>query len=118
MIASDEAMTRTENKAELLISIVVFQEGDHFVARGLEHDICVQAATIPKLLTRFEKVALASYFACVAEGLEFATSFPPAAREFWDMFETARRGPPLTRAGAADAPLVIPQIRYIEGLAA
>ena len=113
-------MALKETKAELLISIVVFKDHDQFVAQGLEHDICVQAPSIPKLLNRFERVALASFFACAQEGLDFATSFPPASREFWDMFEKAReRRPPLGKSPEdRDTPLIIPQIRYIEGLAA
>jgi len=114
-------MAAKETRAELNISIVVFKEQDLFVAQGLEHDICVQAPTIPKLLKRFERVALASYFACIQENLDFNKSFPPAAPAFWEMFEKARRdGPPLGKSSAdgGDASIVIPQIRYIEGLAA
>lgn len=36
------------------IRVILFQEGDCWVAQGLEHDICVQAASLEELYGRFD----------------------------------------------------------------
>jgi hypothetical protein len=36
------------------IRVIFFQEGETWLAQGLEHDICVQAATLDELYGRFE----------------------------------------------------------------
>lgn len=36
------------------IRVIFFQEGESWLAQGLEHDICVQAPTVEDLFGRFE----------------------------------------------------------------
>jgi hypothetical protein len=36
------------------IRVILFKEGDSWVAQGLEHDICVQASTVKDLYGRFD----------------------------------------------------------------
>ncbi|HHY49948.1 MAG TPA: hypothetical protein GYA10_09395 [Alphaproteobacteria bacterium] len=36
------------------IRVILFKEGDAWLAQGLEHDICVQAPTMKELYGRFE----------------------------------------------------------------
>ncbi|NJM30563.1 MAG: hypothetical protein HC855_11070 [Rhizobiales bacterium] len=37
-----------------VIRVIFFQDGDAWLAQGLEHDICVQADTLDELYGRFE----------------------------------------------------------------
>ena len=36
------------------IRVIFFQEGEAWIAQGLEHDVCVQAPTLDELYGRFE----------------------------------------------------------------
>jgi hypothetical protein len=36
------------------LRVIVFKDGDLWLAQGIEHDICVQATTLPALKDRFD----------------------------------------------------------------
>ncbi len=62
--------------------VIVYKDGDAWIAQGLEHDICVQAATLDDLYGRFE----------VAMRLEDDESgglqrVPEAPRHYFDLWE-------------------------------
>jgi len=65
------------------IRVILFKDGDAWLAQGLEHDICVQAPTIKELYGRFEvAVHLESE---EPGGLDRIAAAP---RHFFDLWES------------------------------
>ncbi len=81
-------MATIQERMEL--RVVAYREDDHYVAQGLEFDICVQANTLEELQLRFDRAAFATLAVCVERGADPRDAVPKAPREFWDMFEDAR----------------------------
>lgn len=64
------------------IRVIVFKRGEHWLAQGLEHDICAQATSLDKLFARFDlTVSLESE---LDGGLE---RIKPAPEQFFDMWD-------------------------------
>jgi hypothetical protein len=104
-------------KAKIDVRVVAYKEGDTYVAQCLEHDICVQAPTLSALQRRFDKVIIASFCACSENNTAFNDAFPPAPREFWDMYDRAETLVGLTDEDSRpgdDLPLVVPKVRLLE----
>ncbi|GBF56452.1 hypothetical protein PbB2_00108 [Candidatus Phycosocius bacilliformis] len=60
------------------LRVVVFREEEVFVAQCLEHDICVQADSLPKLQERFEATLILE-----GKGLEAIDPAPARFHEIW-----------------------------------
>lgn len=63
------------------IRVIVFQEGDAWLAQGLEHDICVQASTLDDVYGRFE---VAVRLECDEGSLAHIEAAPVHFFELWD----------------------------------
>jgi hypothetical protein len=102
------------------IRVVVYREGDHYVAQGLEFDICVQAGSLDELQERFSRTAFATLAVCLERGTDPREAVPRAPAEFWEMFEEAKVQ--LTRADVRSqqdhSPVVVPAFRWHERRAA
>jgi hypothetical protein len=68
------------------IRAVAFENGDHWVAQCLEHDIATQARTLDELLYELERILVAHMVG--AGAAPFAT-IPKAPQAFWQMYEAA-----------------------------
>lgn len=65
------------------IRVILFKDGDAWIAQGLEHDICAQAPSMNELYGRFEvAVHLES------EEVGGLDRIPPAPAKFHEMWET------------------------------
>lgn len=110
-------------KQHMEIRVIAYREGDHYVAQGLEFDICVQAKTLEELQVRFDRAAFATLAICRERGTDPREAVPQAPREFWEMFEEARVLLAMTTHEhfaeiSASAPAFVPAFRWHERLAA
>lgn len=69
------------------LRVVVFREGDSWIAQCLEHDICSQASSVTELHTRFVRTLFANVAVCIELGREPLQGIGAAPRRYWDMFE-------------------------------
>jgi hypothetical protein len=60
------------------LRVVVFREEDLYVAQCLEHDICVQADSLPKLQKRFEATLRLE-----GDDLDLIDPAPPRFHDLW-----------------------------------
>lgn len=64
----------------------MFRSGDHWLAQGLELDICVQGSTRDIACSRFRKTLRAAIFIRFQEAIE---PIKPAPKKFFDDYEKA-----------------------------
>ena len=74
-------------RADVSVSVVAFQEGDHWIAQCVEYDICVSGKTWQRAKDRIERAIAET--ACIngefgTPGLE---GIPPAPTRFRALFE-------------------------------
>ena len=67
------------------IRVVVFKEGDNWIAQCLEHDICVQAADLDTLRDRVDVAINAEHEHCVSSGKDGFSAIPPAPEHFFSL---------------------------------
>lgn len=79
-------MTEAKNDG---LSIVVFKDGDMYVAQCVEHDICAQAADVKTLRHRMDAAIDAERDYARSRGKTLADTVAPAPKHFADMFEKA-----------------------------
>jgi hypothetical protein len=68
------------------IRVIAFQEGEHWVAQCLEHDICAIAHDLETLKYRVEVAVEAERLLCQEKGTDL-DSLPEAPKYFFDKWE-------------------------------
>jgi hypothetical protein len=76
----DPSIWRTTMKDDK-IRVIVFQEGEAWIAQGLERDICVQASSLDDVYGRFE---VAVRLECEDGSLDHIDAAPLHFQELWD----------------------------------
>ena len=71
------------------INAVIYQDGDDWIAQGIEHDICAQGRSIQEARRAFEESVVGMALFGVASGKRPLSDIPPAPEEFHAMFEKA-----------------------------
>src|SRR5207244_11393778 len=74
----------------LTIRVLVFREGDWWIAQCLEHDICIQARTVEDIRPELERVLTAHYLLTESSKTPFH-GMPRAPQVFWDRYEDAKQ---------------------------
>ena len=69
------------------LRVVVFKDGDVYVAQCLEHDICAQAADIKSLRDRIDAAVDAEREYARALGKNLSESVAPAPKYFFEMWD-------------------------------
>lgn len=86
-----------EREAFVTINAVIFPDPDTnvWVAQCLDYDICVQADTLEEVHDAFEKALAATAFTSIMLGQKPFDGIEQAPKKFWDMFDHAKKSPPL-----------------------
>ena len=79
-------MSKTENDE---FRVVVFKEGDTFIAQCLEYDICAQAGDVKTLRHRMDATIEAERDFARSNGKTLIESIDPAPKHFFDMWDKA-----------------------------
>lgn len=74
---------------KILLSIVVYEDGDLWVAQAVEHDIAARAATADEVPRAFERALLAHLTINRKLGRDALEGIAPAPPEFRVLFEKA-----------------------------
>ena len=79
------------------LNVVVFEDGDIWVAQGIEFDIAARANKTSELPRAFERALVANLATNHALG-HALNRIPPAPQRYWELFEKAQfdlknRGP-------------------------
>ena len=93
------------------VSAVAWQEGDQWVAQGIEYDIVAHAADVASLPQAFEDAVVENAFISIHLGRKPLEGIKPGPAKYRDMFEQARTmlsSVPRVRA-ASQVP--VPEIR-------
>lgn len=98
------------------INVVLYQEGSHWIAQGLEYDITAQAPSLPELRERFAVKVAAEVAISVELKREPLEGIDPAPAHFWRMFDKARmtvetESPPFALQGGAACPRIVPRMK-------
>jgi hypothetical protein len=80
-------MTR---KAQIVVSVIAFQEGDWWTAQCLEYDIAAQAKTFSDLRYEMDRVFVSHIAVSQELGKEPFAGIAPAPGKYWKMFEEAK----------------------------
>jgi hypothetical protein len=102
---------------QIQIRAVIFQESAQmWCAQCLEHDVSVQADSLPRLVNVLGDTLVSYVELAVIEGREPFDGMPPAPREFFDMFARAHEMPNSNPQviKLVDAPKIVPEIRVLE----
>lgn len=71
------------------IKVLVFPEGDYYVAQCLEYDIAVQARTMSKLKERLEETLSAYVILAKEHGDEPFSNLESAPADYWRQWDSA-----------------------------
>jgi len=71
------------------LSVLIFQDGDDFVAQCVEHDIASQGVSPSEALYDFERVLIGHILLAVEDRTGFE-NIPPAPSEFREWYNEAR----------------------------
>ena len=101
------------------ICVLLLQEGEWWSAQCLEHDVAVQARSLPELRTELERVLLLHVLAALEEGRKPFSEIGPAPGKYWDMFAAAKlrvEGDelPFRLPDAVDFPPILPRLKIAE----
>lgn len=77
--------------SQFSVSVLLFQEGNLWVAQGLEHDIAAQGATIGDAKRSFERVFVGQILVDIHHDKEPLSGIQAAPKKYWDMFEHGER---------------------------
>lgn len=77
--------------SEHTISVLVFREGDWWVAQCLQADLATQVKSIEDVNYQIERMIAAHVFACDRAGIAPFESLPPAPPVYWRRFEKAQQ---------------------------
>lgn len=111
----------TESALPFDISVLLLQEGEWWSAQCLEHDVAVQARTLPELRDELERV-LSLHVALAEEaGKEPFAEIGPAPRKYWNLFTAARlrlEGDemPFRLPASVNFPPILPRLKIAEVL--
>lgn len=72
------------------INVVVWRDGDRWIAQGLEFDIAAYAAGLDDLQFQFERAIAGHALAACAANEDPLLGIPPAPQKFWDMHRSGR----------------------------
>ena len=75
--------------AEYEVDVVLYPEGDHWVAQGLQYDITAQAKEQADLPGKFMLAFASEVVVAMELGEEPLVSIPQAPQKFFQMFERA-----------------------------
>lgn len=71
------------------LSVLLYQEGEFWLAQCLEHDVMAQERTIPKVVEALQWTFYAQTLFDAREGRPAFSILEKAPQKFWDRFETA-----------------------------
>jgi hypothetical protein len=109
---------------QIEINVLLYPEGNVWVAQGLEFDITAEAASLPDVATRFATKVASEIAICLDLGREPLASIGPAPEHFWKLFRGARVSVSLDQPEAVrildgpKAPRIIPRMKIAESAAA
>ena len=103
-VSNEFAATEPSMSTEIYVRAVAFQEGDAWVAQGIDYDIVAHASTLTDLPTAFTRAVLEN--ACITSqlGREPMEGIKPAPEHYRLMFEEATIEVRLIRGEAPRAP--------------
>ena len=81
------ANAKAPNGTENHIRVIVFREGDVYVAQCLEYDIAAQAATIEGVIDRLELTLDAEFAYCEESSKKPHESISPAPNYYHNLWE-------------------------------
>lgn len=73
------------------VKVLLLQEGDYWVAQGLEHDIAAQGKTIAAAKMAFERTFVGQIVVDVRSDKQPLEGIERAPQHYWDKFEHAER---------------------------
>ena len=82
------AKAQAPNGKEKTIRVIVFREGDQYVAQCLEYDIATQARDLESLIDRLELTLDAEFAHCDEAGHEPHAAIAPAPNYYHDLWES------------------------------
>jgi hypothetical protein len=72
------------------LRVVVYPEGDRWVARCLEVDLCTSASTLDELPAKVRKQLYLQKLLDHRAGRQPFENFKPAPKVYWELFERSR----------------------------
>ena len=81
-------MTKAKNDT---LRVVVFKEGDIWIAQALEHDICAQGADLDAVTERLQEAVAAEIGLAIANGEDPLADIQPAPSNFFRMWDERSR---------------------------
>jgi hypothetical protein len=73
---------------EKTIRVIVFREGDLYVAQCLEYDIATQSKSLESLIDRLELTLDAEFSLCDEVGVQAHKAIPPAPNYYHGLWDT------------------------------
>jgi hypothetical protein len=98
----------------LTINVVVFQDGDLWVAQAIEYDISARADSLPKLPHAFERALVANLSVNHELGRYGLDRIPSAPTRYREMFEAADLDIKPRAPSTMKAPVKIEEMRVAE----
>ena len=102
---------------EITISAILYQEGNSWIAQGLEYDITAQAPTLPALQDRFATKVAAEVAISLDLDRKPLEGIGRAPESFWRMFEKATmtvvpdKAPEIAISGNVAVPRIISRMK-------
>ena len=82
-----------QRPSHINIRVLLFRDGEWWIAQCLEYDIAAQARTLPEIEREFGRVLLAQAAIGTERGQPLFEGIPPAPAEFHERFKRAgKRG--------------------------
>ena len=69
------------------MNVVLFREGNVWIAQGLEHNLVAQGRTLPEVKDAFARVFGAQVLVDLADNLVPLSTCGSAPQEYWDLFD-------------------------------
>lgn len=86
------------------LSVVLFRDGDFWIAQGLEHDITAQGRTLQEVKLAFMRTVAVRAFVDQEAGVEPFSQCEPAPTEFWELHKTGEQLASHIRESARELP--------------
>jgi len=68
------------------LNVLMINEGDQWVAQGLQHDITAQGNDVEDAMIAFQKTFVSEMAVCEDLGYNFPKSIPAAPSYYWELF--------------------------------
>jgi len=92
-------------EAEYKLRVIVFREGDWWVAQILEHNLATAARSLDLIPAELERFLAVQIVGSLESGIKPFEDLPPAPKRFWDLYDQAAEvvpeGPRILRFPAA-----------------